>query len=533
MAVTLYGGIVLDAASNADDVTGWSAGSVDNELAFEGTGAVGAKSGAGISRFVFTNGTAINFNTAAAGRHIYIWYNFLNAGTLSTTGGARGFVGNDATTNFEEFTTPQTAAGTYTGGWVNVAFPGSGIRAPDFSSGTYSAASANSFGITFNGTVGIMGNYNNALVDQITISLGLQATGAGQTFLDFTAAENTNLYGIVVENNGILFAQGKLRFGDGTTTTTFTSTVDTVIFSGQPVDAGFYELLFESGSTNTFGSFSGGSTSQGSTFRGASSTDTYIISCNGTSVVDFYSCNVSEASSVNLNSTSSSIGSTYNNCGQIAVNSATFQDNNVLATTSSSAVLTSDLGNVTGNNFVSDGTAHAVELTSLGGGIMTWDNTFNAGTYASVDGSTGSEVLYVNVASGTLDISVASGADAPTVRTAGATVNVLAGQVSFSITGLRDGTEVRIIDDVTNNEIAGVEDVTGGIGTSLNGVTVSGTTDDNDVTYTYTYTADTPIRVAIVSTQYLIVYLTADLVNENQSIPVVQIFDRNYDSGSI
>lgn len=87
---------------------------------------------------------------------------------------------------------------------------------------------------------------------------------------------------------------------------------------------------------------------------------------------------------------------------------------------------------------ISSGTNWKAYHIAIGGntgsisGTMSWDNTDS--DYAGVDGSTGNETIYVNVASGALTINVASGATTPTIRTAGATVTVVSGQATLSIT---------------------------------------------------------------------------------------------------
>lgn len=101
---------------------------------------------------------------------------------------------------------------------------------------------------------------------------------------------------------------------------------------------------------------------------------------------------------------------------------------------------------------------------------------------------------------------------------------------SFELTGLKDGTEVRIFNSSTSAAIAGVEDITNGISAQAStGVTTSGTTDNNTFVYTYTYTVDIPIFVVILNLQYQYFRLDNLLLEEsNKSIPVSQINDRNY-----
>ena len=102
----------------------------------------------------------------------------------------------------------------------------------------------------------------------------------------------------------------------------------------------------------------------------------------------------------------------------------------------------------------------------------------------------------------------------------------------FELTGLKDGTEIRIVNSNTNTEIAGIETISGGVGTGPNNgsgtVNVTGSTDNNTFSYSYQYSVDIPIFVAIVNKAYEIIYLTGTIGENSQSIPVQQQLDRNY-----
>lgn len=95
------------------------------------------------------------------------------------------------------------------------------------------------------------------------------------------------------------------------------------------------------------------------------------------------------------------------------------------------ALTTTDLDTITNNRFVSFGAGHAVELTSIGSGSMSWENETSG--YAVVNGSTGNEDIFVNVSTGTLDIQVPTGVTTPSIRTAGATVNIVKSAVTLTI----------------------------------------------------------------------------------------------------
>ena len=101
---------------------------------------------------------------------------------------------------------------------------------------------------------------------------------------------------------------------------------------------------------------------------------------------------------------------------------------------------------------------------------------------------------------------------------------------AFELTGMRDGTEVRIYRVDNQNEVASVEEITNGTGSSpTTGVTTGGTTDDNTFTYTYEYSVDIDIYVVILNLQWNTPTLRGlTLSNSNQSFPIQQSIDRNY-----
>ena len=103
-------------------------------------------------------------------------------------------------------------------------------------------------------------------------------------------------------------------------------------------------------------------------------------------------------------------------------------------------------------------------------------------------------------------------------------------QVSFTISGLKDSTELRLYETGTTTQVAGVETMTGGVGTgTTTGVTVSGSTDDNTFSYVYVYSADISVFAQIHANTWVNLRIeNLTLSSTNQSIPVSQQFDRNY-----
>ena len=233
--------------------------------------------------------------------------------------------------------------------------------------------------------------------------------------------------------------------------------------------------------------------------------------------------------------TSSSITSTiFRRCETVTTGGGLFSGCTFDKTTSASAVLTSALGNITGCSFVSDGSSHAVELTSIGAGSMTWDNIATGYATGSTGSpitptSTGNETIYVNVATASsLTINVAAGATLPSVRVGASftgSVNVVAGQVTLTITGLRENVEIRIHKLSDGTLLAGAEDHTQ--------MTLDFT--DNGINYykfSYTYVGaaldGTDVFIQVISLAYEIQKINYTMTGLDASIPVQLRTDRNY-----
>lgn len=300
-------------------------------------------------------------------------------------------------------------------------------------------------------------------------------TTTDKLFAETVTQDALTAIGIVKTDSGIVFSQGSLEFS-GTAMTSdsetlvltdtlggaYTYNIDvtgTVDFVNSSISAaGVVDYNFDSSGATSF-SMTGGSLSNylSLTTGAAQVMSGVVFQAGGTAAI-----------------ANDLTDSAFNQCGVITLTGSltgVVVDKN----TAASAVLTDDIGDITGCPFTSDGTGHAVELSSIGGGTMSWDNTESG--YAAIDGSTGNETIYVNVAAGSLTINVVAGASTPTIRTAGATVTVVAGLKTLTIQ-TQDGVEVRIRQG--SFTIQHTQNVTGG-----------------QVTYTYSFVADTNITISV------------------------------------
>jgi hypothetical protein len=259
------------------------------------------------------------------------------------------------------------------------------------------------------------------------------------------------------------------------------------------------------------------------------------ITLTGSGSSTFTACTIIDTGDITVSTTNPSTftGCTLAGVTSMSVTQAAVITNNTFTSFADPAALTISQANfanstITGNTFTSNGNNHAIQIS--GTGNITLDNMFSG-----YSGTSTNAALYATATSGTLNVSIAAGSDTPTVRTNGVTVNILAPYRNFELTGLKDRTEVRLINSDTKTEIAGVENVIGGVGTGINNgggtVTVSGTTDDNTFNYAYQYSSDVNIDAAILSSSaFEVIYLASSLQDSDKSIPIQQQPDRNYNN---
>jgi len=308
------------------------------------------------------------------------------------------------------------------------------------STGTYAPASHTVTRIIVdNSSSGNIRSVTNNWIDVMYFGAGhaIAGTTTGDLLFSEAAAidqNGTNEYGILNNFEGIIFSQGDIDL----TGTALTSDGETLVF----IDTanGYDRYNFDITGTATFVD----------TAIRASGTVDFDMDASGATAFSMTGGSLTQGNQLTLatgqtlsgvvltDQNLSSITNTPLNCTWNISGLVTLQTGGTLDTctlsnsTSTASVLTDDLADLTDCIFISDGSNHAVELSSLGSGTMAWANYLTS--YAGSDGSTGNEAIYVNVGSGTLTINVTAGYDTPYIRTAGATVTVVAGAVTTIVT---------------------------------------------------------------------------------------------------
>lgn len=418
--------------SDAESVTNWSAVSVvlDPDIKREGNNAVTDALRNNGQEFVYTGAP---FPTTLTNETIRLWatttltpymQNFASEGFSMAIG-----TGNTATAYF-------TFAGvdTYVGGWLNMAVTVSTGVTP--TSGTWNTASnVREAGIRFQRTAAPR-NIDNTWLDYLRYGDGYTAEGGTSgdpiTPNEIAAVDFSNGYGIFENIDGVIFGAGTLTIGNATATD-FDSVGDLIVFlENEYVRSGLYRISSTGFATNVL--------FDGSVIKSAGTVanNRFDFAMDGSTTCTVTGCLLDSGDSVSFANGHTVTNNTFNNVNLITHGNATFTGNSITNPSGTRAVLTTtaNMANLTSNSFESDGSNHALEIS--GTSNFTFDNTLSgyvAGTTGSPVSttSTGNEAIHITATTGTITINVADGASVPSIRSNGATVNVVAGQRTFTV----------------------------------------------------------------------------------------------------
>lgn len=229
-------------------------------------------------------------------------------------------------------------------------------------------------------------------------------------------------------------------------------------------------------------------------------------SSSGSATYNFNGVALNGAGDVQLRAVTTFGGMGFNRCPTIMTNGATiigcsFSNSTAICASPAQAALISN------SDFAKTAdTSHAIQISGTAADFTLSGVTFTG--YAVTNGSTGNEAIYVNIASGTVNITI-SGGTTPSIRTAGATVNVISG-ATVTFTGMPTGTDIVIL--------------TAGTATVLQQVDSHPTT-----SYAWGYQGTPTVDVGFIKPGYVPLYIRGlALGSTDSSIPVAMTADRNY-----
>tara|TARA_R110000772_G_scaffold17946_3_gene49863 strand:+ start:20506 stop:22317 length:1812 start_codon:yes stop_codon:yes gene_type:complete len=432
----------LQTYNDATSVTNWAEltgmavtdgnGNADTDLAILGTICISEsqrKSGLGSIAYTGTE------PTWTSGWGYFIWNKFFAPNSLGTLaqGGIRVAIG-DTVANYYGWYMDGSDTYPY-GGWINYVVDPETNAGATQTQGTPSGV-WNTVGIGYNLPVNGISKGNSATVDIIRYGRGESRItdgdlGNGYATFNGLALVNDNAttgrWGLFQDQGGSYLFKGLMSLGLAGTSVDFRdSNIVINIDDTIAVTSDFNRIeVHNTGSNIEWDSVN--ITSLGTTSKGNFE---MIDNCP----VSLTTCVFTDMGTFSFLTGATGTTTSFIRCDQIIPSGATFTLCDFVESINASAILTRDLDKIESCNFIGDGTGHAVELTDLGIGSMTWDNTFDTTTYATINGSTGNETIYVNVATGTLTINVPAGATTPTIRTAGAVVTVVVNPVTIQIT---------------------------------------------------------------------------------------------------
>lgn len=226
----------------------------------------------------------------------------------------------------------------------------------------------------------------------------------------------------------------------------------------------------------------------------ASSSASAAYSFDGSSVIN--------SGSVILRAVTTFNNMSFIDCPSITQNSASITN----TTFDNSFILSNAPNNISDCSFLSDGVGHAIEINTPG------TYTFSGNTFSGYGATGTTDAAIYNNSGGSVTINVSGGGSVPTYRngtSASTTVNAAA---NLTLTGLVAGTEVRAYvgtNPATSTELSGIESS----GTSFN--------------FSHSVAGQAGY-IQIFNVAYQPVYLPITYSGSDQTIPVQQITDRNY-----
>lgn len=328
---------------------------------------------------------------------------------------------------------------------------------------------------------------------------------------------NNNRWGLIQATPGGYLWKGRMQLGSASNAVDFRDSNVTIFIAWTPkVTANFNTIEVLNASSNI--------EMTGFTFicldpSGTASKGRWITTNDAT--IALTNCTFVDMATFVFDSNSTIDGVKFTRCGQVTQGGGDFDNCVFDESTAAVALLVDNPDNIDDCTFNSDGTGHAIQLTSAcAGNSYTLTNLWVSG-YASSDGSTGNEVIY-NDSGGAVTINVdgGSGVSNISVRNGTGASTTLVANYSFTVKGLELNTEVTIVTAGTSTELFHAENAT---------------TSDGDGKYqvTYSHSGGASVDVLIHHVSYQpdvnnIYNLT--LPSVNSEVKVNMFADLNYEN---
>ena len=479
-------------------VGGGAGAAANTDIFIQGNQSLGRRqSNTTLTGFLLDDGASNNIS--ASGTHVGMWiwhthYSVLTALRVRVAA-------NSGSGNYDEHIVPLTEYPSL-GGWIRVWFNIN--RTADATGGSaLDKTTARYFGV-INSLPTVGGNAANLILDAIDYTTGgLLLTGTSGVFSDFLTADegnSTNKYGVVSSISGIIYCKARLTLGSATALT-FSDSGFTIVFPQQNlVASNFMGITCDLQNASTSITMSSATISSPGVVKGDFITtgNSGTLSLDGVTFsslrrIELTSSSTMDSCSISLCSTGIQSGATISSC-----------------TFFGTKVISNNPGLISDCVFTSTGAGngHALELTATG--TYSLDNII----FNSYGASGSADAAVYNNSAGTITLNIVGGGTTPTIRDGtSASTFVVSAPKTLTFTNVVSGSELRIFTAGTTGELYGIE--------STDGIT--------DPAYVYTQTGLVDIVVHNVEYQYYRIN-NYPLSTSDSSLPISQIFDRNYDN---
>jgi hypothetical protein len=392
------------------------------------------------------------------------------------------------------------------GGWQNTAIDPT--LTADQTAGSGSGGSYRYFGSMCNMLAKITKGSPHG-IDAFRYGRGqIKAISTGATFAGLASANDatTARWGLFSNAGGVYKWKGLLSLGDATNSVTFSDSNKAILIEDTPrVSAGFNKIeITHASSSATWSSISISGVQTSITGSAPVSRGDFEVVTSG-ATVSINGCTFTDMGTFVFQTGSTVDASTFRRCGQITQNGISLTNSLITNSHAAVAVVASNVGAVTGCDFISSGTGHAIEGFSTAGDYTVATNTFTS--YGAT--GTANAALHVLATSGTVNINAPGGT---TYKSDGATVNIISGQRTLTLTDIVSGSDIVILTAGTTTELANIDANSG-----------------STYAFSYTYSAGTYVDVCVYKAGYVPFtvrnYLLADA---DGSLPINQVVDRNF-----
>jgi hypothetical protein len=396
-------------------------------------------------------GTTHSVDTDGA---VLIWYFWASPASLSTY--ANGGIKILAGSSLGDFYAWDCGGSDFEpnplGGWYCYAL-NPAIGSADDTVGTPGSAPYDNFGIATNATAqarGYPSAVNAIRVGRCTLEVTNGQAGDYGTFSGMESFDtSTNArYGLFQDIFGAYRWQGLMQLGTSSTSVDFRDGNVSINVANTPnVTSSFNKIEINNSSSNVeWTNVIMTSPGVNNTVAATASRGDFNVVDNAT--VDLEGCSFTDMGTFTFNDGTNSntiTGTTFRRCNLVTTGGATFTGCTFDDTNDSTkAVIVSSPANaakISDSTFISGGTGHGLEIGGTAADFTLTGCDFSG--YDTADpGTAANKAIYVNIASGTVNLTISGGSGISAdhhVRTAGATVNILTGSVTLTVTAKTAG----------------------------------------------------------------------------------------------